>query len=363
MADIASNSYFILRLNQTAVSDTSMTLTLYLYAYSNVVVSANAAKSYSINNSSGSYTGGLHKSGGYEYTWTIGSQTITGLSPGTTYNIGAWMNPAVTMNGQYIGTMSGSANFSTTQSKKYLDLNGRLDGQTSGNIAGYGKADVYVGGQLRGSGVTDYYVQWDKGTSYNITNIIPDKGHRYVGVYSGATSGTLNSDQSVVLEFVTNTYSINYDVNGGTGGPSTQTYTYASSGTVTLSSTVPTRAFYDFAGWSYNGATYQPGDAFPKNLATNVTLTAVWSPKAPTNVRVVRTARTGDSISVDILYDGGDITNIKLYYKKHTETKDRYVLIDLGIRNYATVVNLLMDTDYDFYAVVTNPGGMGISGI
>lgn len=98
-------------------------------------------------------------------------------------------------------------------------------------------------------------------------------------------------------------------------------------------------------------------------MATNVTLTAIWSPKAPTNVRVVRTARTGDSITVSVLYDGGDITNIKLYYKKHIESKDRYVLMDLGIRDYATVVNLLMDTDYDFYAVVTNPGGMGISGI
>lgn len=68
MANIASNSYFVLQLNQTAVTDTSMTLTLYLYAYSNVVVSANAAKSYSINGADGSYTGGLHKSGGYEYT-------------------------------------------------------------------------------------------------------------------------------------------------------------------------------------------------------------------------------------------------------------------------------------------------------
>ncbi len=244
-----------------------------------------------------------------------------------------------------------------------LDLNGRLDGNDAGNIAGYGTVDVYINNEKKGTAVTDYYASHKKGSSYNITNINATVGHSYVGVYSGSTSGTLNANTGVRLEFKTNTYTITYDANGGTGAPATQSYTYASTGTVALSSTIPTRSFYDFAGWSYNGATYQPGDPFPKNLATNVTLTAVWTPKAPTNVRVVRTGRTGSSITVDILYDGGDITNIKLYYKKHIESKDRYVLMDLGIRNYATVVDLLMDTDYDFYAVVTNPGGMGISGL
>lgn len=244
-----------------------------------------------------------------------------------------------------------------------LDLNGRLDGSDAGNIAGYGTADVYINNSLEESGVTDYCKTKKKGTTYNITNINPTIGHTYVGVYSGNTSATLNADANVRLEFITNTYTITYDANGGTGAPSSQSYTYASSGKINLSSTEPTRDYYDFVAWSYDGVTYQPGDEFPKNLATNVTLTAIWSPKAPTNVRIQRTGRTGNSISVKILYDGGDITNIKLYYKKHIEDKQWYIEIDLGIRDYATVTNLLMDTDYDFYAIVTNPGGMGISGI
>lgn len=72
-------------------------------------------------------------------------------------------------------------------------------------------------------------------------------------------------------------YSITYNANRGTGAPASQENT----GTVTLSTTTPTRTGYSFQGWaeSATGAVkYQPGKSytFPEG---NVTLYAVWQPK------------------------------------------------------------------------------------
>lgn len=77
-----------------------------------------------------------------------------------------------------------------------------------------------------------------------------------------------------------NTYTITYNANGGSGAPAAQSYTYATSGTINLSSTKPTRAGYTFQGWSQSSsassASYQPGQAWNRSNASNYTLYAVW---------------------------------------------------------------------------------------
>ncbi len=77
-----------------------------------------------------------------------------------------------------------------------------------------------------------------------------------------------------------NTYTITYNANGGSGAPAAQSYTYATSGTINLSSTKPTRAGYTFQGWSQSSsassASYQPGQAWKRSNASNYTLYAVW---------------------------------------------------------------------------------------
>lgn len=88
----------------------------------------------------------------------------------------------------------------------YLDLNGWLDGASSGGINGYGTVDVTVGGVLKGNDVTDYYSQHTYGSSYSITDIKATTGHTYNGVRSGSTSGTITGTTSVVLSFSTNSY-------------------------------------------------------------------------------------------------------------------------------------------------------------
>ena len=86
------------------------------------------------------------------------------------------------------------------------------------------------------------------------------------------------------------TYTINYDANGGSGAPSSQTYTYATGGTVTLSSTVPTRSGYVFEGWSTSSsdttATYSAGGSFDTGIQNDTILYAVWSVRLSQNVYI-----------------------------------------------------------------------------
>lgn len=99
--------------------------------------------------------------------------------------------------------------FKITRTPKsfYLDLNGMLDGATSGGIAGYGTADVYINGSLVANDVTDFYQQYPYGTRYEIKDIRAATGRTYNGVYSGSTSGTIGTGNvAVSLNFTINSY-------------------------------------------------------------------------------------------------------------------------------------------------------------
>lgn len=75
-------------------------------------------------------------------------------------------------------------------------------------------------------------------------------------------------------------YSITYrDASGeGTNMPASTKCTAGES--FKISSTIPTRPGYTFAGWSDGTNTYQPGDSFTMP-EKNITLTAVWEADAP----------------------------------------------------------------------------------
>ena len=98
--------------------------------------------------------------------------------------------------------------------------------------------------------------------------------------YNPGGSYTSNSAVTLYAQWTANTYKITYNANGGSGAPAAQTYTYASSGTVNLSSTVPTKTGYTFLGWSTSStataASYSAGQAWSKSNASNYTLYAVW---------------------------------------------------------------------------------------
>ena len=70
------------------------------------------------------------------------------------------------------------------------------------------------------------------------------------------------------------TYTVTYDVNGGNGGPSSQTKIEGRD--LTLSSKQPTRSGFVFFGWGKdnNSLAYQPGDTY--NEDASITLYAIW---------------------------------------------------------------------------------------
>lgn len=107
---------------------------------------------------------------------------------------------------------------------------------------------------------------------------------------------TYNERKSITLYAVwkSNTYSIIYNANGGTGAPGIQTATVGQA--TTLSKVKPTRAGYTFLGWSSNqnaaSVQYAAGASFTGN--SNSTLYAVWkqiqSPTpTPTPTPIVQT--------------------------------------------------------------------------
>lgn len=131
-------------------------------------------------------------------------------------------------------------------------------------------------------------------SSYNFTvsNTVPTRsGYRFEGwsttsggaveYHGGDTFTVQKSNRSRTLYAVWTriyNYVLNYNANGGSGAPASDTYsTELTSHTFTVSSTIPTLAAHSFDGWMYNGVTYHGGDTITLTSAnTTVTLDAQW---------------------------------------------------------------------------------------
>ena len=146
------------------------------------------------------------------------------------------------------------------------------------DILGYELVDGYVS-QLSG------VFNWDIiGTSPNITN------NNYSAQFHSKTfsgediESPYYDNRTLKIDFKYNikSYPITYDASGGVGVPTTQTKYYNVD--TTISTQVPTREGYTFAGWgTYSGdttANYQPGAVYTSNGA--LSLYAVWNQNAYT---------------------------------------------------------------------------------
>lgn len=89
-------------------------------------------------------------------------------------------------------------------SKATLDVNGYLDGKSVTNVYDYGTFDIYLNGKKSEKGVGDYWnTELKSGTTYKISNVKAASGKVFAGFKSGAYTGTLNRDETIVLEFRT----------------------------------------------------------------------------------------------------------------------------------------------------------------
>lgn len=123
--------------------------------------------------------------------------------------------------------------------------------------------------------------------------------------YASGAKYTTNSSITLYAIWTANTYTITYNANGGSGAPSAQEKTYGTA--LTLSSTKPTRANYNFLGWGTSASAttvaYASGASYTANAS--ITLYAIWElaytkPRI-TNVSVFR-SDSGGTASEDGTY-------------------------------------------------------------
>lgn len=136
------------------------------------------------------------------------------------------------------------------------------------DLSPYGTFDVYVNGKRTDDYITSYSKYLPYNTAYDIRDIKTKPGIKYEGKSVLSMGGTIpDSNVSVELPFSVNTYSIGYNLDGGsiTGNPISYK---TSSGNLNI--TNPVKVGYTFNGWTesispkdwYNGfIDYPIGDA------------------------------------------------------------------------------------------------------
>ena len=148
-----------------------------------------------------------------------------------------------------------------------------------------------------------------------MTSSVPTRtGYTFVGWSESKSAGSAeyisggkfskNANTTLYAVWKINTYTVKYDLNGGTGSIASQTKTYGTD--LTLTSSVPTRTGYTFVGWSESksaeSAEYISGGKFSKNADT--TLYAVWK---------VSTPKIAGDINGDGVVNGKDLTRLRKY--------------------------------------------------
>ena len=185
---------------------------------------------------------------------------------------------------EYKGSQVGSG-----KSKVYILRDGKLTGKASGNTA---KADPSI---IIKDGIAYKFSHAGIGGNYNRLKEVYYHSSKEQWYYSYSSGPDIVVSAKGQINFAydktgDNTYILNYDANGGTGAPESETQVRKSlaSATFTISQTTPTREGYKFLGWadSKDAAAANTNYAAGKKLTltytsdvTQKTLYAVWEAK------------------------------------------------------------------------------------
>lgn len=158
---------------------------------------------------------------------------------------------------------------------------------------------------------------------------------------SGFSHGTDYATTTVIVPAVARpTYTVSYNANGGSGAPSSQTKQHDI--TLTLSSTKPTRAGYEFAGWGTSatdtGVKYAAGGQYTGNAS--ITLYAIWTNVAKLTINYNANGGSGAPVSQTHLIN----TTSKISGAK--PTRDKYVFLGWSTSNSATSATYIADGQY-----------------
>lgn len=192
------------------------------------------------------------------YRFTGWSKSGSGSLSGTTFTYGA-------------GNCTLTANWVAVYK---LDVNVFVNGTNTPSTTAT-VFDVYIGGSLKSSGVSDYNTTHDTGTSWQVKNLVINSN--YVNYKNDTLSGTLTSAKSVNI-YVGQKYTITYNANGGSGG-TTQTVNYGTSWTT--KGAICTKTGYKQTGWNTKadgtGTNYSLNAGQTNQQLSNLTLYAQWT--------------------------------------------------------------------------------------
>ena len=208
-------------------------------------------------------------------TLTINGTTVT-ATPDSYYQFSSWSNAS----GSVTSDRTITANFSGITYTCYLNYsaNGGSGAPSQQSYQQTGSASSHTftisNTEPYRSGYT--FLGWSTSSSASSPS--------YYG--GGQITVGYNSSQTLYAvwdeDLPTYTCYLYYSANGGTGAPSTQSYssTSTSSHTFTISLTIPTQSGYTFLGWSTSsGSTtpsYYPGGSISVGYNSSQTLYAVW---------------------------------------------------------------------------------------
>lgn len=135
-----------------------------------------------------------------------------------------------------------------------------------------------------GTGAPSAQTKW-AGETLTLSSAKPTRtGYTFANWLSTAQNKTYaagayygyDADTTMRAQWTANTYTVTYNANGGSGAPANQTKTYGVN--LTLSSTKPTRANYNFKGWGASASSttvsYAAGGTYKDNAP--ITLYAIW---------------------------------------------------------------------------------------
>lgn len=195
---------------------------------------------------------------------------------------------------------------------------------------------VYNGSTSNTSVTQEYQSTYTVGT--------PTRSYYNFSSWSKSGSGTLSGstftfgagNATLTANWSAWTHTVAFNVNGGTGTPSSQTKTYGS--TLTLSSTKPTKSGYTFIGWgtstSDTSADYSAGGSYTRDQnGGTYTLYAIWKKTLTLTYNANGGSNTPSSSSKDVY---NSTTNASFSISSATPTRSGYTFIGWNTSNTAT---------------------------
>lgn len=136
--------------------------------------------------------------------------------------------------------------------------------------------------------------------------------------FAAGANYTTNASDTLYAVWEPNTYTVNLDTNGGSGGTASVTKTYGQA--VTLPTAAPSRQNYNFKGWAATANATTPawsaGGSYAENITLSVTLYAVWelayTPPQISNLVAMRMNSNG------VMDDTGAYAKIRFDWKSGT---------------------------------------------